>query len=358
MKAGLLDRRALLAGGAALGAGAVFALSSRPSTALAARGNHAAMAPAGFVPWSNPGKVVRVEKANTLIENGLWPKQEAADLMLERVMSELTGKSDLGEAFKLFVHPDDIVAIKPNGIAGQRGATMATNKELVLGIVRGVIAAGVPAKNIIIYEQFKKFLAGTRVVDKAMVIDPAFPEGVRTMIHDNEKATMDAITVGGILTQYSTPFTEATCVINVSQIKDHSICGFTGTMKNITHGSILNPQAFHEHNASPQIAQLYAQDVVKSRVRLHITDGFKVIYDQGPLDKNPKRRIPHEALYASTDPVALDVVGWNVIENIRKENGLPTLKAAGREPSYLKAASELGLGIFDTNKIRLREVKV
>ena len=357
MKAGLLDRRALLAGGAALGAGAIFALSSRPSTALA-RGNHAATAPAGFVPWSNPGKVVRVEKANTLIENGLWPKQEAADLMLERVMSELTGKSDLGEAFKLFVHPDDIVAIKPNGIAGQRGATMATNKELVLGIVRGVIAAGVPAKNIIIYEQFKKFLAGTRVVDKAMVIDPEFPAGVRVMIHDNEKATMDTITVAGIPTQFSTPFTEATCVINVSQIKDHSICGFTGTMKNITHGSILNPQAFHEHNASPQIAQLYAQDVVKSRVRLHITDGFKVIYDQGPLDKNPKRRIPHEALYASTDPVALDVIGWNVIENLRKENNLPTLKAAGREPSYLKTASELGLGIFDSNKIRLREVKV
>ena len=66
----------------------------------------------------------------------------------------------------------------------------------------------------------------------------------------------------------------------------------------------------------------------------------------------------HEALYASTDPVALDVIGWNLIENLRKENNLPTLKAAGREPSYLKAAAELGLGIFDTNKIRLRDVKV
>jgi uncharacterized protein (DUF362 family) len=347
-----LSRRHLLTGSAA-----ALATLTQGATSHA-RGNHAAAVPQGFVPWSNPGKVVKVSKANTLVENGLWPKQEAADQMLERVMAELTGKSDLAEAFKLFVHPSDIVAIKPNGIAGKRGATMASNKELVLGIVRGLVAAGVPASNIIIYEQFKDFLAGTRVVDKEQKIDPEFPAGVRTMVHLNEDAVMDEIKVASIGTKYVRAFTEATCVINVSQIKDHSICGYTGAMKNITHGSIINPHAFHEHNASPQIAQLYAQDVVKSRVRLHITDAFKLIYDQGPLDKNPKRRIPHEALYASTDPVALDVVGWQLVEHHRKENGLDTLKMAGREPTYIKAAADLGLGTFDSNKIRLRDVKI
>jgi uncharacterized protein (DUF362 family) len=116
--------------------------------------------------------------------------------------------------------------------------------------------------------------------------------------------------------QVRAPFTEATAVINVSQIKDHSICGYTGCLKNITHGAIINPHDFHEHNASPQIAELYAQDVVKSRVRLHITDGFKLIYDEGPLDTNKKRRVPHEAVYATTDPVAMDVIGWGVVEQL------------------------------------------
>ncbi len=321
------------------------------------RPNLAAKPPAGFIPMSAPGRVVRVDKANTLQNNGLWPKPEAAKAMLERAMAELTGKSDLGEAFAKLVHKDDKVAIKPNGIAGRVGATMASNKELIVAIVDGLLKAGVPAKNITIFEQFSKFLAGTRVVaeDKPA---PELPAGIVTCIHDNKDATMEEINVAKKGTKFVRPFTEATCVINVSLMKDHSICGYTGTLKNITHGSIINPHDYHAHNASPQIAQLYAQDVVKSRVRLHIADVFKIIYDEGPLDTNKKRRIPFESVFASTDPVALDVVGWAVIEQARKDNGLPTLKDAGREPTYIRAAADLGLGVFDNNQIRLRHVKL
>jgi uncharacterized protein (DUF362 family) len=278
--------------------------------------------------------------------------------MLQRVMAELTGLSDLGAAFARFVHKDDKVAIKPNGIAGKNGATMASNKELVVEIVKGVMAAGVPASNIVVYEQYPSFLAGTRIANRSNVMDPAFPAGITATVHENKDATMPEIQVNGIGTKFVRPFTEATAVINVGLIKDHSICGYTGCMKNITHGSTINPHAFHEHNASPQIASLYAQDVVKSRVRLHIVDGFKLIYDEGPLDTNKKRRVPHEAVYATTDPVAMDVIGWAVVEEHRKDNGLPTLKDAGREPTYIHTAGDLGLGVADKNRISLRSVTI
>lgn len=318
----------------------------------------AARPPAGFVPLSIPGKIAKVSRANTLQPNGLWPTEESAKLMLQRVMAELTGLSDLGAAFARFVHKDDKVAIKPNGIAGKQGATMASNKELVLEIVKGVIAAGVPATSIVIYEQYPSFLAGTRIASRQGVMDASFPAGITAVVHENKDATMGEIQVAGIGTKFVRPFTEATAVINVGLIKDHSICGYTGCLKNITHGSMINPQAFHEHNASPQIAQLYAQDVVKSRVRLHLVDAFKLIYDEGPLDTNKKRRVPYEAVYATTDPVAMDVVGWALVEEHRKNNGLPTLKEAGREPSYIRIASELGLGIADTNRISVRDVRI
>jgi uncharacterized protein (DUF362 family) len=338
---------AVAAGGAAmLGAGEAGAGSS----GLAAR------PPAGFSPLSIPGKIVKVSKANTLQPNGLWPTEDAARAMLQRAMAELTGLSDLGAAFARFVHKDDKVAIKPNGIAGKNGATMASNKELVLEVVKGVMAAGVPASSIVIYEQYPSFLAGTRIASRTGVMDASFPAGITAVVHENKDATMAEIQVNGIGTKFVRPFTEATAVINVGLIKDHSICGYTGCLKNITHGSTINPQAFHEHNASPQIASLYAQDVVKSRVRLHIVDGFKLIYDEGPLDTNKKRRIPHEAVYATTDPVAMDVVGWAIVEDHRKNNGLPTLKEAGREPTYIRTAGDLGLGIADRNRISLREV--
>jgi uncharacterized protein (DUF362 family) len=167
---------------------------------------------------------------------------------------------------------------------------------------------------------------------------------------------MAEIRVLGIRTKFVRPLTEATAVINVALIKDHSICGYTGCLKNMTHGSTINPHDFHAHNASPQIAALYAQDVMKSRVRLHITDGFKLIYDQGPLDKNPERRVPHDAVYATTDPVAMDIIGWGEVEKWRKNKNLPTLAKAGREPTYIRVAGELGLGVADKEQIRMREV--
>ena len=167
--ANLPSRRAFLG---SLAAGAVL-LGERG--ALAGPPSLAARPPAGFVPLSMPGRVVRVSKSNTLQPNGLWPTEAAAKAMLERVMAELTGLSDMGKAFGKFVHKDDKVAIKPNGIAGKTGATMATNKELVLEVVKGVMAAGVPAENIMIYEQYPSFLAGTRVASKTGELDPAFP---------------------------------------------------------------------------------------------------------------------------------------------------------------------------------------
>lgn len=351
---GAIGRRAVLGGAA--GVAAALTLGATPAEARPA--GLVARPPAGFVPMTAPGRVVRVAKSGVMQPNGLWPVQDAATAMLTRALAELTGKQDLGEALKRFVHPSDKVAIKPNGIAGRKGATMATNKELVLAMVRGLIAAGVPATSIVIYEQYESFMAGTRCADKKMVLDPEFPAGVTAMVHQNKDAVMEEITVDGTRTRYARPFTEATAVIDMTQMKDHGICGFTGAMKNITHGTILNPHDFHAHDASPQIAQLYAQDVVRSRVRLHVTDAFKVIYDQGPLDTNPARRIVQEAVYASTDPVALDVVGWQLIEKLRKENALPTLKAAGREPTYIQNAAELGLGVGDPSAITLRQVTI
>jgi uncharacterized protein (DUF362 family) len=350
---GTVSRRTFIEG-AVLGAGALASAallgSATANAANTAPPNLAASPPSGFVPMAAPGRIVKVAKSNVLVPNGLWPKEDAARTMLERAMLELTGETDLGKAFARFVHKDDKVAIKLNGISGQTGATMATNKELVMPIIQGVMAAGVPPTSIVVFEQYTSFLGGTRVNAKNV------PPGVTAVVHGTKDATMPEIQVVGVTTKFVRQLTEATAVINVALIKDHGICGYTGCIKNMTHGCVINPSSFHQHNGSPQIAALYAQDIVKSRVRLHITDGFKVLYDGGPIDKLPDRRVPHEAVYASTDPVAMDMIGWGVIEKWRKDKGLPTLAKAGREPTYIRLASDLGLGIADLNQIRMKEI--
>lgn len=343
-----------LATGGALALGRIAgAEEAKPKPPLIAK------PPKGFSPMSVPGKVVKVSAKGaysaSMQANQLWPNADSAKRLLEKAMMEFTGASNLVEAMKRFVHKDDVVAIKPNGIAGQKGATMAVNFELILPVVEAVLALGVPPDRVMVYEQFPGFLAGTRVNVRHFKL----PAGVKTATHNNNDHPMSDIRVyQSVGTKYCRQFLEATCVIDMTQIKDHSICGYTGTMKNITHGNINNPHHHHAHNASPQIAMLYNHPIVTSRVRLHITDAFKVMYDKGPLDKDPKTRLLQGAVFVATDPVAMDTVGWQVVEHLRKEKGLKTLKESKREPSYIRVAGELGLGIHDLNAIRLKTFEV
>jgi len=315
-----------------------------------------AQPPDGFVPMNRPGEVVRVTSTRApealMQTNRLWPLEDMARAMLEAGLCEFTKKRDLSAALRCFIHPKDTVAVKVNGIAGQ---AMGTNFELILPLVEAILAVGVPPDQVTVYEQYPSFLRGTRVgVGKNKL-----PDGVHARFHRNTLATMKPIeVVKGIPTRYVRFLTEATAVINVSLIKDHTICGYTGALKNITHGSITNPDHHHRNHANPQIAQLFAHPIAKSRMRLHITDGFKMIYDGGPLDKKPHRRILHGSVHVATDPVALDVLGAEIIETTRKLHRLPPLAKIDREPAYLKSAGDLGLGVWEREKLSVKNLVI
>lgn len=351
---GVLSRRATLAWLSALGTtAAVPRALGQEAPSLVAR------PPEGFEPLRLPGIVTKAEAKGAYSDfmqpNLLWPKAEVARRLLERALTDLTHKPNLVSALGCFVHPADRVAIKVNGISGQTGHTVATNFEVLLPLVEGILELGVPPERLVVYEQYPAYLYGCRI----NIGRTRLPDGVRALTHNNEKATMEPLVVyRNIPTRYCAAFTDATAVIALDMMKDHSLCGFTGALKNVTHGTILNPHDHHAHLASPQIALLYKNPIVTSRVRLHVTDAFKVIFDKGPLDKDPRTRAPHGAIYASTDPVALDRIGAQVIDAERLRRGGVSLAKAGRPPRYIEQAANLGLGVFDDNDISLRSVVI
>jgi uncharacterized protein (DUF362 family) len=334
------------------GALAAAALSSLPKEAFAGEPGEAplsAKVPAGFVPFAAPGRVVKVTKKDSLQDNKLYPKPEDAKSMLQKALMELTGKADLVASVAQFVHKDDIVCVKVNGIAGKQ---MGTNKELVLPFLEAMLEAGVKAENITVLEQFGDFLNGTRIHQQNV------PKGIKVVVHNNKDATMPdrKIPGTGTRTKFVRSLTEATAAINFALVKDHSICGYTGAMKNMTHGCSINPHDFHVHNASPQIALMYAQDVIKTRVRLNIADAYKVMAHGGPKYNSPQHVKIHDAIYVSTDPVAIDAIGWEVVEQHRKDFGLKSLTDEKRPPAYIQAGADLGLGVAERAKITLHEV--
>lgn len=356
-----LSRRNLLRGvvsGATLAVVSAIARDLRAADDTKWLSRWIARPPAGFVPLTQPGLVVKVSRGTDfgalMQPNLLWPRAEVARLMLERALCELAGESSLTAALRKYIHPDDRVALKVNGISGQHGYTMGFNFELVLPLVEALIALGVAPPRITVFEQFPEFLKGTRV----SVDGYQLPAGVITTTHNNRDAAMPYVTVFNRQeTRYVRPLTDATAVINLTTIKDHHLCGMTGALKNLTHGQIVNPHDHHAMQCDPQIPLLYNFPVLRSRVRLHIADAFKVIYDLGPLDREPTRRVPHGAVYVSTDPVALDTIGVIVLDHERRERGLKSLKDVGRDPSYIRTAAELGLGSAELSTIRLRAIE-
>jgi uncharacterized protein (DUF362 family) len=336
----------------ATGSAAAVAAFGHAAAAHAGEGERswAATPPAGFTPFNSPGLVVGVEKHDCMQPNKLYPKADDAKAMLTRVMTELTGAPDLVAAVGLLVHPSEVVCVKVNGIA--EAPKFATNKELVLPFLEALVASGVKPENITVLEQFSTYLMNTRIHDRNV------PAGVKVAVHGNQDTLMPARRIAGYAntTKFARVVTDASAVINFALVKHHSICGFTGAMKNMTHGTCMNPSKFHEHKASPQIALLYGQDVIRSRVRLNIADAFNLMAHGGPLGKTPEYHRTHESVYASTDPVAIDRVGWDLIDKLRADFKLRSLSDIGLEPAYIQAAADLGLGIADLARIRLRKV--
>ncbi|MGW8178254.1 MAG: hypothetical protein ACWGQW_05715 [bacterium] len=56
--------------------------------------------------------------------------------------------------------------------------------------------------------------------------------------------------------------------------------------------------------------------------------------------------------------MALDTTGWRILEKKRAEVGMPSLKEAGREPTYIATAAdaEHRLGTNEAHRIEVLEV--
>jgi hypothetical protein len=114
-------------------------------------------------------------------KNELWPRPEVARRLVERALMDLTGAPSLVGAMQRFVHREDVVAIKVNGIAGQKGQTMAVNYEVILPIVEACLAVGAcpPDTGSRSTSRRRNSCRGTRVKRGAV----AAPDGVRTHAH-------------------------------------------------------------------------------------------------------------------------------------------------------------------------------
>ncbi|HUJ20692.1 MAG TPA: hypothetical protein VLX58_04180, partial [Bryobacteraceae bacterium] len=114
---------------------------------------------------------------------------------------------------------------------------------------------------------------------------------------------------------------------------------------------------YHVNVGDPYVADVYMLPPIRQKVRLHICDATTAQYEGGP-SYMPQWSWPYNGLLVSRDPVALDSVGWQIIEQKRAEKGVQSLKELRREPAYIATAadSQHRLGTNDLRRIERVEV--
>lgn len=248
---------------------------------------------------------------------------------------------------KLF-SPTDTVGIKVNCLAG-RG--ISTSIELVDAIVENLISAGIKQDKIIIWDRANDDL------EKAGYKIQTGSRKVKCYGNDYAGYTPDIYesrSIGSFLSNILAR--QCTAIINVPIIKDHGIVGITNALKNF-FGAIHNPNKYHSYLGDPYIADVNLLPEIRNKVRLTICDALTAQYEGGP-PYMPQWSWQHNGLVAGTDMVAIDTVAWKIIEAKRAEKGFPSLKAVGREPTYIATAADSAhrLGTNDWNKIELIEI--
>ncbi len=268
--------------------------------------------------------------------------------VLDRAVQAVYDRDNALEAWKRIARPGEVVGLKVNCLAG-RGAS--TSVALVDAICERLQQAGVPARNIVIWDRLNDDLdgAGFRVATASGKI--------RCLGNDAAGYESDLAAHGSAASLLSKTLTQ-TCdaVINMPVLKDHGIVGVTMALKNL-FGAIHNPNKYHSDVGDPYVADVNMLPPIRQKVRLTICDAITAQYEGGP-SYMPQWGWSYNGLIVSRDPVALDYTGWQIIERKRAEKGHKPLKATGREPKYIATAADPAHRLGTNDLARIERVEI
>lgn len=261
--------------------------------------------------------------------------------ILDRAVAALTGKSGSAAWRELF-SPRETIAVKVSCLPGRR---LSSSVGLVGALTAALVEAGVPARNILVWERTGRELerAGFTASGLAarVVGSDEFPGG----------AYSGQVEISGSVgTCFARVLEHVDAVINVPVLKDHDLTGISCAMKNF-YGAIHNPNKYHGDGGDPYIADLNAHPLIRRKCRLVVCDASRVQIHNGPAFF-PAYAVEYGGILVSRDPVALDRTGWTIVEELRRAAGLKTLAQEGREPRYIRTAARRGLGRDDETGIR------
>jgi len=242
-----------------------------------------------------------------------------------------TGEEDDEAAWGRFFGPGERVSMKLNCISGR---LLSSTPELAAAISAGLRLAGVKPGDITGWDRTNRELR------RAGFTPGRDPSGTVYAGTDDPEAGYEreltlAGEVGSLLSRIASRWSDA--IVNVPVLKDHDLAGMSGALKNY-FGAIHNPNKLHENGCDPYVADLNTMPVFRDKTRLIVCDATTAQYHAGPSYK-PEYAWRFSGVIVATDPVAADSVARSLVNEKRKEKGLPTIEEEGRPAKYIESAA-------------------
>ena len=333
------------------------------------------------MPGPYKGQVVRVHSNASIDSRSGAVNQKVVAKMLQSGMRALTGDAREEDCWARFVSSQDTVGIKVNCSGAPH---IMSSPELVAVIVKNVTSIGVPPERIWIYERFEdqlNMVGYDRYIAPGVQIWAAEGKLRKSLLGYDADTYVEVNFFGEEDTRsfMARPVSDTfTKIINVPKMKEHQAAGVTGCLKNISYGDFSNMDRSHRFvktNTYSFIGTLASVEPIPSRTVLHIMDGLSGVWHAGPFSEYPKFRFYPKQILFGTDPVAMDRTLIDVIEEKRKAEGVPSIFDRSpthigtdnsnpqfnhyiREPGHVEYASELGLGVYDSSRIKLQAIEL
>lgn len=277
------------------------------------------------------------------------PSAETYKTLLSIGLLQLSGESEVTDALRKYL-PSGPIGIKTNCLARKLNSTPVALADAATQLL---VDAGFAENDVVVWERTNRELSGAGFTLNASHI------GRRCLGTDTNDVgySREFFSFGEVNSLVTSILVDMVAYnINLPILKDHSVAGMSGGMKNM-YGAINNPNKYHADNCDPFCAHVFNLRPIKDKTRLTVIDAMKVQYHGGP-GYISDYMAPYGGLILAADPVAADAVGLRILEQLRQMNGQLSLEKAGRPVRYLQTAEKIGLGTADLNRIDLQVVEV
>ena len=282
--------------------------------------------------------------------------------MVDAAVMKVAGKPDIASAWRSVVHPKDRVGIK---VSTTGAPISSTHAAVVSAVAAGLVAAGVEAKNILIWDRVARTveLGGYNALARKYRVTSTEEAGGYDPKAKIVAAMIGKLIIGDLLfneekgdnmsstSHLSSVLSEVDKVIHVPALADSIYSGVQGALSGMVLDNLDNWRrlARTPHHGDPYLPELYADPRLGGKVVLTILDALRPQYAGGPFP-GAEFSVNYGAIFASRDPVALDATGMRLLDDFRKEAKLDPLS---EKTKWLESAEVLGVGRAADAKIEL-----